>query len=299
MHTTNYHEWGPCATLTDGRCSIYISLSFGPRIIGLEAGKQNLLGEMAPTGDMETFQLYGGHRLWVAPEDVVVSYEPDNAPVEVTEEGGWTCFTSPLGVSRLAKTLSVRVRETGGGFVIRHQITNRSDADVRVSAWGLTVMTTGGECLIPQPPHADHPGALLPARPMVVWPYTDMSDPRWTWGKRVIRLRHDGDRGPQKIGAMIGEGIATYSVYGQTFVKRFSAEADATYPDLGCNFETFTRQDMLEVESLGPLAYLRPGESTETFETWYVIDEVPPADDAGAGDWMANLATKYPHFETR
>ena len=33
-------------------------------------------------------------------------------------------------------------------------------------------------------------------------------------------------------------------------------DAAATYPDLGCNFETFTNEEILEIESLGPLVTL-------------------------------------------
>lgn len=295
METLTYHAWGRCACLRSGSASLYITLDFGPRIIGLEAGGENLLGEIAPTPDLSVFQLYGGHRLWIAPEDSVVSYEPDNTAVSVAPDGDWIHCTSALGESLLEKTLSARPSDNGG-FEIRHMITNRSTISKNVSAWGLTVMRTGGECLIPQPPHAQHPEALLPARRIVLWPYTDMSDDRWTWGKRVIRLRQDTSRGPQKLGALLTEGIATYAVDGQVFVKRFEFREEEIYPDMGCNFETFTREDMLEVESLGPLTHLGPGESTQTHETWYVLsDEVPPQEDEAAGDWLLELAIRCPH----
>ena len=45
-------------------------------------------------------------------------------------------------------------------------------------------------------------------------------------------------------------------------------------PDNGCNFETFTNSDMLELESLGPPTTLAPGASVTHREDWYLFDGV-------------------------
>jgi hypothetical protein len=74
------------------------------------------------------------------------------------------------------------------------------------------------------------------------------------------------------------------------FLKIFAAKAGAAYPDFGCNFETFTNQDMLEVETLGPLRTLAPGESVEHEERWQLFGKTgtPPADDEDAlTAWLA------------
>ena len=53
-----------------------------------------------------------------------------------------------------------------------------------------------------------------------------------------------------------------------------SAMRTAHYPDGGCNFETFTNQDMLEMESLGPIVTLEPGKSVEHTEVWDLVGDV-------------------------
>ena len=64
-------------------------------------------------------------------------------------------------------------------------------------------------------------------------------------------------------------------------MKTFKPVAGARYPDLGCTVETFTNADMLEVETLGPLTTLQPGESLEHVETWHLFRNVPlPGTDA-------------------
>ncbi len=54
-----------------------------------------------------------------------------------------------------------------------------------------------------------------------------------------------------------------------------------TYPDLGCNFETFANEELLEVEALSPLVELAPGASTGHTEEWQLFSGVvaPPAKD--------------------
>jgi hypothetical protein len=74
-------------------------------------------------------------------------------------------------------------------------------------------------------------------------------------------------------------GWAGYVVHGQLFVKYFDYLPGETYPDAGCNFETFTNEEMLEVESVGPLITLEPGETVEHVETWRLFADVPAVAD--------------------
>ena len=54
---------------------------------------------------------------------------------------------------------------------------------------------------------------------------------------------------------------------------------DQTYADRGCNFELYTDANILEVETLGPLATLAPGEKTEHTEIWSLFSGVGPIGD--------------------
>ncbi len=68
-------------------------------------------------------------------------------------------------------------------------------------------------------------------------------------------------------------------VHDVLFVKYFDYDPCAPYPDFGCNFETFTNEEMLEVESLGPLSLLEPGAVVEHNETWRLFADVPSVKD--------------------
>lgn len=93
-------------------------------------------------------------------------------------------------------------------------------------------------------------------------------------------LRHDpAIETPQKVGAMVHEGWVVYSREQHLFVKTFNHVPGAVYPDLGCCVELFTDARFLEVETLGPLVNLEPGEATEHIEHWFLFRGVPPAHD--------------------
>jgi hypothetical protein len=142
-------------------------------------------------------------------------------------------------------------------------------------------MNGGGEAIFPQEPYRSWSDYLLPARPLVMWHYTDLSDPRWTLGRKYLRLRSNEKLGePQKIGLLNKQGWAAYLRGPVLFVKRAGYEEGATYPDYNCNFETYTAGLFIEVESLAPLRRLEPGEAAEHTERWFLFRDV----DAGENE---------------
>lgn len=297
MEIMAYGGWDRCARFVAGELELIVTLEVGPRIIqfGRIGGPNELVEyakDMGSTGGSE-YRSYGGHRLWVAPEDPILTYEPDNDPVATDETPGGVIFTKRAGALGIERAIWVRIEE--GRVLLEHRVTNFSESPRTIAPWCLTVMAPGGVCLFPQPEFRQHSEALLPAAPLVLWHYTRMADPRWTWGSRVVRLAQDPAQGPQKVGAAVRAGYAAYSNHGNLFIKRFPYLPGADYPDYGCNFETFTRQDMLEVESLGPLVTLGGGESVMHPETWYLVPGVSvPSDDEACGDWLHGLASERP-----
>jgi hypothetical protein len=137
-------------------------------------------------------------------------------------------------------------------------------------------MAPGGMEIIPFPKKISHTDRLTHNQGWSLWGYTDFSDPRWTFTGQYIFFRQDAKRGPNKLGIAHREGWAGYLIDGYLFVKRFQWMETANYPDGGCNFETFSNEDMLEVESLGPLVTLQPGQTAQHEERWSLHRKLPP-----------------------
>lgn len=299
MQTQERFGW-QCGVLRHQDLTVHLTLDVGPRVIALEKGSSgNLLMAYEKYQGLKggrDFRSYGGHRFWLAPELREITYEPDNDPVIIEPWGNGIALTKPLGHTHLERTMRVCLAgEVEPHVMLEHTVTNRGTESVTIAPWTITVMEPGGECLVPQESFAPHPDNLLPARPIVLWPYADMSDPRYEWGKSLIRLRQAEEAPPTKFGTLVKQGYAAYWNRDHLFLKRFPYDATATYPDYHVNFESFTRPGMLEVEALGALVTLQSGESVTQPETWYVIScGPPPADNGAAAEWLAEKANSRP-----
>ncbi len=272
----------------NGALELVLTTDFGPRVLAcVPRGGENLFGvvppdeQSKPTSYGEPWHIYGGHRLWCAPEHPVTTYVPDNSPVNCAREPNGVRLTrlAAPGGDGLEKSLRVSLHPDAPRAQVEHRITNRTDGPMPVAAWALTVMKRGGQAIVPNAVFVPHPQGLLPARPLVLWPYTWLGDGRFTFGRRYLRVRHDPARQePQKIGLFNEQGWAAYTTGDSVFVKRFSAQP-GRYADLGCNNEVFVDGVILELESLGPLVDLGPGETVVHEETWDVLAGVCLSDD--------------------
>lgn len=275
-----------CLKLTNGTVEVVVTTAVGPRIARYGfVGGPNVLGETPDAGlttGLGEWKAYGGHRLWAAPEKNPRTYVPDNSPVETEELGERSVrlvrpIEEPTG---LQKEMTVTLDSDGTGVAVEHTITNCGLWEIELAPWGLTILNgeAGGTVVIPQEPYISHDDELLPARPMVLWHYTDLSDPRWTLGKTFIRLKVDASLAePQKVGVADKQGWAAYAPGGPgglLFVKVFDYVDGAVYPDDGCNCETYTAGSFVELETLGPMHRLEPGDAAEHSERWQLFNDV-------------------------
>jgi hypothetical protein len=281
MEKISYLGLPNCYRLSNGKVEAVVTSDVGPRIVRYNfLGAENMLGEVPGatlTTELGDFKPWGGHRLWVAPEAKPRSYAPDNAPLTVAFEGEREIrLTAPVeAATGIEKELRLALDAEGSGLTVTHRITNRTLWPLDAALWGLTIMRGGGTAIFPQEPYISWDDYLLPARPLVLWHYTDLTDARWSIGKKFIRLSTDERAShPQKIGMLNKQGWAAYQHGATLFVKRFAYAEGASYPDYGCNCETYTAGDFIEVESLSPLLRLEPGASAEHLERWSLFADV-------------------------
>lgn len=286
FETLKYKGWGNNARLANGIVELIITGDVGPRIIRFGfMGQDNEFAEypdqLGKVGGDE-WRIYGGHRLWHAPEDTQRTYFPDNQPVSIEQQSGFVRVTQPTEpTTGIQKEMDIRLAPDSAHVQIVHRLINHNLWSVEFAPWALSVMAAGGTGIFPLPPRGSHPQNLLPGNSLVLWTFTDMSDPRWTWGRKYILLRQNSNpASPQKVGLSVPDGWAAYARNNHLFVKTYEYRPDGRYPDLGCSIESFTNADMLEVETLSPLTALVPGASVEHKENWYLFDKVSsPSND--------------------
>lgn len=299
IQNVSYEGWHNNLVLSNEHAELVITLDVGPRIISYRTPRgfnvlKNYPEQMGSSGESE-WKIRGGHRLWIAPEGEI-SYALDNSPVKYEVAGNGVRIendsAAPWGIRKI---LTISLAEDSSEVTVHHKAVNESDHPVEIATWALTVMAPGGLEIIPVPPLGEHPRDLLPNRVIVPWPYTDLTDPRLRLGWKFITLRQTSDGLPTKLGLAHREKWVAYLNKDALFVKTFEYIDGETYPDFGCNFETYTDANMLEVESLSPLRKLNPGESVEHVERWALLGDTPQPSSLQEQDlaaWIEPLLAK-------
>ncbi|MCD6051835.1 MAG: hypothetical protein K0Q55_3244 [Verrucomicrobia bacterium] len=292
MEKVNFGGWPNSIRLSNGAIELVATADVGPRVLRLALpGGENVFKvwpEQAGTKGAPQWNIYGGHRFWHAPEDKVRTYQPDNEPVEVVWKDGVLKLTQkPEPKTGLQKEIEIRMDPKQARVEVKHRLRNHNVWAIEAAPWALSVMQGPGRAIIPQePPSKD----LLPARPMALWGYTDMRDPRWTWGTKYIQLQCDPEnKKAQKIGIRNSPGWMAFQGKTALFFKRVPFDAAATYPDFNCNTELYTNGDMLEMESVGALTKIAPGAAVEHVETWFLLKYQAGTDENEMGDKLTPL----------
>lgn len=280
--TEKFSHYGECYKLSNGKVELFITKEMGPRIICYRfVGGENVFAELPLDVKVSTeygdWRPMGGHRLWHAPEVLPRSYWPDNAPVVMEQIDPTTIHVFPPAEDKIGiqKEMYISLDPEGTQVTVTHQVTNVGPWPIEIAPWALSIMKGGGTVIIPQEPFVSHDDYLLPARPLVQWYFTDLSDSRLKLGKKFVQLSTDSSKAwPNKIGVADKQEWAAYYRNGSMFIKRFEYCDCCEYPDMGCNCETYTDGDFIELESLGALINLEPGETAEHEEMWFLFDNV-------------------------
>ncbi len=284
VEKTEYKGWPNCYRVTNGEIELIVTGDVGPRVIRFGfTGGQNLFKEfpkqIGRSGEAQ-FQLRGGDRVWKAPEDPMATWAPDNVSVTVQMTPTGVIAREPVEpLTNLQKEIEVSMASSGTSVTVSHRITNRSLFTLEFAPWALTMMAQGGTAISGFPPRGTHPANLEATNPLVMWAYTNLADPRWKFTKKYLILRQDPNNGEaQKLGMFNPDTWAAYLLNHELFVKRTTSDPTRTYPDFGCSFESFTNNDFLEIETLGPITKVAPGQTVEQVEHWALYRNVSVRD---------------------
>jgi hypothetical protein len=257
---------------------LVVTLDVGPRVVHYGRSREEsplaLFGDQLGGSMEERFMIRGGHRLWIAPESDGRSDTPDNAPVCWDRLPDGVVTTAPVESSGLQKRLTVRLLD-GGVAHARHEVVNTGGATTICAPWAITVVRLGGTIIVPLARDEHDADRFVPDQRWSFWPYASPADARVEQGARCLRLRAEASAGPPfKIGIEHRQGWVGYLRGGRCFIKAF-IRREATYPDGGANLEIYLGNRGAEIESLGPLIALEPGDTTVHDELWSIVDVDP------------------------
>ena len=277
--TTERHLGHDCVrvSVNDGLVA-YAAVDVGPRVLFLgEPGGENLLAELPDRtidGPAGPYRLLGGHRLWTAPEVPSRTYLPDGERCRVEAAGDRITITAPDDGSGLERGMGLRPVE--GGIEVNHLVTNVGSAPVEVASWAITQFPIGGTAFLPLPVSGS--SEYEASHALVLWPYSRLDDPRLSFGSDHVVVTATHSPSPLKVGSAPGSGRLGYLRDGRLFTKE-APVPDGPLADRGAASQVYVGPEFLELETLGLLERLPPGESTGHTEIWRVA-EVDGPDEA-------------------
>ena len=269
----SYENYGRCVRIANAAAEALVTVDVGPRVIkfartgGVNVMFNDLPREAVNAGaDFDRhfypgakFLNYGGHRMWLSPESSPETYYPDNDPVpyEIVENGA--VFTpKPQAENGVALQIEIRMDSDAPSLDVVHRATNIGKASKTFAPWALTVLDQGGTEIIPLNTHRQDPDA-----------------------KAAFKIGFDN---------FAGRGY--YAIGDTVFIKTYYPNhPDGVYPDNGMSFETYTASLFLELETLGELKEMVPGETAAHKENWKLAVN-PGSFDARDDDAIASYLEK-------
>lgn len=269
-----FEGWSNSYRIANDQIELVVVGSIGPRILHFgwrnERNILKLYHETAGlTGGLQ-WRMYGGHRLWRAPETIDLTYLPDNDPCElIIHEHGVQCIQEADKSGGIEKQIEIQMDPVLPKVSIIHRFINRTDRDLTCALWALTALDTNGVVRIPVPPRGEHPRDLLPSHSVVFWPYSDPADPRISFRDNCFCLRHDPClSSPLKLGFARYPVTMTYEIDHSEFSKTTEPQTGSSYPDMGSTCEVFINAEMVELETLSPTCVMPPEMTFEHIEIW-------------------------------
>lgn len=287
----NYHGWAHTYCLRNGLIEAHVVTDVGPRIIDLRVpGGANLLHLRDGIGGSgePTYMFRGGWRLWVAPERTETTYALDNTGCRVEVDGETLhVIAPPQSAAGIQKRIDVSMTSGEPRLRIVSHVRNVSDRPLTYALWSLPMLQPGGRAFVPL--DVGPLTAFDATRRLLLWSYAKFTDPRYRFDDRLVQIDHakvgappPGQTGRRddesKIGVDSAQGWAAYLLDGTLFLKRFP-HPSGEYPDGGATVEVYSNHDFLELEHLGPLTTIAPGEEIAFPEDWWVLTDasVPTA----------------------
>jgi hypothetical protein len=281
------HGYTGCVELFNGECRVLLEPNWGGRVLSYRLG------------DKEALYIDPSQNGWVM-KPGVTGPEPcagrcDIGPEKILPRrdtlwrGRWTAEITGDRSARLTsrKDPATGVRlirdfelaDGGARLTFTQTVINAGQREGRFCHWSRTFAQGGGICLVPLNPHSRYPRGYLVYGPGQVMDFLPAEEPN-------IRVRNGilaflGPPSRPKFAIDATEGWLAYLTRGDLlFVKTFPVYPDRVYGEMAANSVSiwYNEDRRTEIEPIGPLEILQPGERFSFTEVWTLLDHPYPAD---------------------
>ena len=292
-----YHGWANAVRLSNGVVEVVIVPRIGRIMAVAWAGQPQTSpiyqnpGEQGKPAPPEApfpkvWANFGGDKVWPSPQSDWPQHQPtgwppdpafDTGPYVVSRVHNGVRLTGPVspyyGI-RVMRDITLRPR---GAWVDIHDTFVRvrpgvgTGANLPVGIWSVCQVRGDAAVFLPLETHHAFPGSGYTRLQST----TPLAHPLWQAAQGMLTVQWaKGVSG--KVGVDDRAGWLA-CLYGgnQLFAVQFQRALHGQYPDNGCDAEVYINGDpatpYLEMELLGRLAHLRPGQSLARSLTWHLL----------------------------
>jgi len=282
----DYNGWNDCWELSNPVVRLVVVPQIGGRIMEYSIDGDNALwqnekelGKVSGADVGRTWRNYGGHKAWNAPQSkwrtTDRDYYYDSMPAQIVPlsqpNGGMAgvrVVCAPIKHLGYQIVRDIELSQTTSRVRVTERMRNISDHDISWSVWGVTQVKV--PCWIAFPVNRDSKfedgwNVLYP-------PATKLTQIRRVGGIGIMRYNNATEN-------WATDAMAGWMAYlkGQlAYTKHWATRlVGVTYPDDGCDAAFYTcRSDSFggyaEMEVMGPVVTLKPGEETTLVEDWFL-----------------------------
>ena len=264
---TPYAGWAGSYRLANDRAEMVVVpriarvMSFavkgGANLLWQDAALRGKASDLTAKG----WQNFGGAKLWIAPQSAWKWPPPpviDRAPCAASVHRGRLRLVGAASLQHGLR-LDREYRLLPGRPVVEctYTLVNTGDQPAAWGIWSVAQLLPGGRAMVPAP-HGSR-----------VWGSKDtLKQPQWRRTNDLLVCRVSGKA--SKVFAVSPVGWMAYACRGHVFVMTFAADTKAAYPPGHASHEFFTCDRYVEMEHVGPLVTLKPGERGTLRERWHV-----------------------------
>lgn len=274
----------------------------GPRLAfwGRPAGRNLLL--WAPGKCRRgAWDLMGGHRLWAArpgADEAEETYAADNQPCTVTERANGFTVTGALDPVLKIRRGFTLTAITQDRVTLDHFLHNESDMLWSGGLWALTSTVPSKQSTY-----------TLPLGDGSAWDYATVvsfrtwggghggvgfGDPQFKFTTDALVLKPSGRENKRMLKSDAGIIALHDPAQKLLFAKHAAYDAAGNYP-LGTNLALYVgpKNFMVEMETMGPAATLKPGQRLKHRETWLLAAAKSPPPAAALRNLFPHHSVKY------
>ena len=273
-----------CIEISNAHTKIVIDPNFGGRVLEYSLNNRNII---RTSPDEDGFIHSGNKDLphWLSPHGGRCDIGPEMTipPHPVLWTGRWEYEIS----GELSLTLISQPDEATGVRLYREFILEKDTSKVwftqsikNISGelkeychWGRTFVIGGGICLVPLNPKSRYPFGYLLYGPGDVMDYKTVEDKNISVREGILEITGPPERAKFAIDACEG-WIAYIAKNDLLFTKKFPIYPKRIYGEMAANSVSiwYNRDEMVEIEPIGPMESIEPGKSVSFSEEWNLYE---------------------------